>query len=215
MAVIGERALDTFIGCALALICSYVFPWWEARFMPPLARAAITANREYLRAGLRYASVMREKQARKPAADVAQGPVPDPPATAAEIEADLNWRLARRNVHVAFSNFAEAFYRMMSEPRSRQQYVPELNNLLIQNHVLASQTTAAVPTLSTLREAPPASVTQTLDAVVTMLDPARPAVPPLPEQIDTQGELASLAYPLKLMIRAGQMIRQESAALDG
>jgi uncharacterized membrane protein YccC len=215
MAVIGERALDTFIGCALALICSYVFPWWEARFMPPLARAAITANREYLRAGLRYASVMREKQARKPAADVAQGPVPDPPATAAEIEADLNWRLARRNVHVAFSNFAEAFYRMMSEPRSRQQFVPELNNLLIQNHVLASQTTAAVPTLSTLREAPPASVTQTLDAVVTMLDPARPAVLPLPEQIDTQGELASLAYPLKLMIRAGQMIRQESAALDG
>jgi uncharacterized membrane protein YccC len=215
MAVIGERAMDTLIGCALALVCSYAFPWWEARFMPSLARAAINANREYLRAGLRYADVMRDKQARRPAADVAQGPVPESPATAAEIDADLNWRLARRNVHVAFSNFAEAFYRMMSEPRSRQEFVPELNNLLIQNHVLASQTTAAVPTLSTLREPPPPSITQTLDTVVTMLDPGRPAVAPLPEQIDTQGELASLAYPLKLMIRAGQMIRQESAALDG
>jgi hypothetical protein len=215
MNVVGERALDTLIGCALALTCSYAFPWWEARYLPPLARAAIKANREYLRASLQYAGMMREKQMRRETPDQAQGPVPEPAPTQAEIDADINWRLARKNVHIAFSNFAEAFYRMMSEPQSRQQYVPELNNLLIQNHVLASQTTAAVPTLSTLSQEPPPSVTKTLDAVTVMLDPAHPAVPPLPEQIDTQGELASLAYPLKLMVRAGQMIRQESAALDG
>jgi uncharacterized membrane protein YccC len=215
MNVVGERALDTLIGCALALTCSYAFPWWEARYLPPLARAAIKANREYLRASVQYAGVMREKQMRRETPDQAQGPVPEPAPTQAEIDADINWRLARKNVHVAFSNFAEAFYRMMSEPQSRQQYVPELNNLLIQNHVLASQTTAAVPTLSTLSREPPPSVTKTLDAVNVMLDPAHPAVPPLPEQIDTQGELASLAYPLKLMVRAGQMIRQESTALDG
>ncbi|OZI19852.1 hypothetical protein CAL26_20015 [Bordetella genomosp. 9] len=215
MNVIGERALDTLIGCALSLACSYAFPWWEARFLPPLARAAIKANREYLRAGLQYAGVMREKQARRETPDQAQGPVPEPPATQAEVDADLNWRLARKNVHVAFSNFAEAFYRMMSEPQSRQQFVPEMNNLLIQNHILASQTTAAVPTLATLSQEPPPSVSGTLEAVTVMLDPAHPPVPPLPEQLDTQGELASLAYPLKLMVRAGQMIRQESAALDG
>jgi uncharacterized membrane protein YccC len=214
MAVIGERAVDTLIGCALALVCSYVFPWWEARYMPTLARAAVNANREYLRAGLRYAEVMREKLARRASPDEAQGPVPEPPATQPEIDADLNWRLARKNVHIAFSNFAEAFYRMMSEPQSRQQFVPELNNLLIQNHILASQTTAAVPTLATLGDAPPPSITRALEATVAMLDPAAPTVPQLPEQIDTQGELASLAYPLKLMTKAAQMIRQESGALS-
>ncbi|ARP85785.1 FUSC family protein [Bordetella genomosp. 9] len=214
MDVIGERALDTFIGCALSLLCSYAFPWWEARSMPSLARAAIKANRDYLQAGLQYAAVMRQKQSRRPSADQEQGPVPEPPATQNEIDADLNWRLARKNVHVAFSNFAQAFYRMMSEPRSRQQYVPELNNLLIQNHVLASQTTAAVPALATLREEPPPAVVNTMDAISAMLDPAQPPAPPVADQVDTRGDLAALAYPLKLMVRAAQMIRQESAALD-
>ncbi|ALM86606.1 FUSC family protein [Bordetella sp. N] len=218
MEVIGERALDTLIGCGVALLCSYAFPWWESRYMAPLARAAINANRDYLSAGLRYAEVMRRKQMAKAAqapvtAALVQGPQPDVPPQPDEEDADLNWRLARKNVHISFSNFAEAFYRMISEPRSRQQFVPELNNLLIQNHILASQTTAAVPTLSTLAEEPPASVQDTLQDIVIMLDPARPPVPPLPEQLDNQGDLAALAYPLKLMVKAGQMIRQESGAL--
>ena len=33
MSVIGERAIDTLIGCALALVCSYIPPWWEARHL--------------------------------------------------------------------------------------------------------------------------------------------------------------------------------------
>ena len=33
MSVIGERAIDTLIGCALALVCSYILPWWEARYL--------------------------------------------------------------------------------------------------------------------------------------------------------------------------------------
>ena len=223
LAVIGERALDTLIGCALALVCSYAFPWWESRYMPALARAAINANREYLRASLHYATVMRAKQRHKlaaaqfatqgAAADMVQGPVPEPPPQPAEEEADLQWRLARQKVHITFSNFAEAFYRMMSEPRSRQQFVPELNNLLIQNHVLASQTTGIVPTLATLADEPPAPLVQTLEAVEQMLDASQPPVPPLPESINYQGDLASLAYPIKQMVRAGQMIRQESGAL--
>ena len=39
MSVIGERAIDTLIGCALALVCSYILPWWEARYLKPLAAA--------------------------------------------------------------------------------------------------------------------------------------------------------------------------------
>ncbi|KAG1178359.1 hypothetical protein G6F35_016315 [Rhizopus arrhizus] len=59
MSVIGERALDTLLGCALALVCSYILPWWEARYLKPLAAAATRANREYLIAGLRYADAMQ------------------------------------------------------------------------------------------------------------------------------------------------------------
>ncbi|WP_201524956.1 FUSC family protein, partial [Bordetella pseudohinzii] len=58
--VIGERAIDTVLGCVLALLCSYVLPWWEARYMKPLARAASRANLEYLRAGLNYIDVARQ-----------------------------------------------------------------------------------------------------------------------------------------------------------
>jgi uncharacterized membrane protein YccC len=205
LSVVGERALDTLVGCAISLVCSYVFPWWEARYMPGLARAAIKANRDYLRAGLQYADVMQHAQLARQSAEVPPSPEAD--------EADVNWRLARRNVHVAFSNFAEAFYRMMAEPQSHQQYVPELNNLLIQNHILASQTTGAIFTLASLQAPPPPAVQQTLQAVDDMLDLEKSHVTAAPEQIEQKGELASLAYPLKLMVKAAQMIRQESGAL--
>lgn len=118
-------------------------------------------------------------------------------------------------MHIAFSNFAEAFYRMMSEPKSHQVNVPELNNLLIQNHVLASQITATIPILAALPQTP-APVREALDGMARLLDESRmqgPA-PVLPTQFDTDGEQAALAYPLKQMIKASHMIRQELLALD-
>ncbi|MBV7481782.1 FUSC family protein [Bordetella sp. BOR01] len=202
MAVIGERAMDTALGCAIALICSYVLPWWEARYMKPLARAATNANREYLRTGLQYARAMQAH---------ASGGTP-PEDTPSVEEADIAWRLARKNVHIAFSNFAEAFYRMMSEPRSHQMNVPEFNNLLIQNHIMASQITAAVPILAGLKQSPE-PMRQALAGIVDLLDDSRPAPADLPNQFDTEGELAALAYPLKQMLRASTQIRQEMAAV--
>jgi len=202
MEVIGERALDTALGCAIALVCSYVLPWWEARYMKPLARAATNANREYLRTGLRYARAMQANADGSPPAD-------DTPSVA---EADIAWRLARKNVHIAFSNFAEAFYRMMSEPRSHQMNVPEFNNLLIQNHIMASQITAAVPLLAGLKQTPE-PMRQALAGMVDLLDDNRPAPAELPSQFDTEGDLAALAYPLKQMLRASTQIRQEMAAV--
>jgi uncharacterized membrane protein YccC len=138
------------------------------------------------------------------------GPASDVPAV---IDADLAWRLARKNVHIAFSNFAEAFYRMMSEPKSHQLSVPELNNLLIQNHVLASQITAAIPILAALPKTPEA-VQLALNGMVDLLDEKRPQIATtLPTQFDTEGEQAALAYPLKQMLKASHMIRQELQAL--
>lgn len=230
MAVIGERAIDTLLGCALALICSYILPWWEARYLKPLAAAATRANREYLLAGLRYVEAMQThagsatnaganagttagtNTATTTAANAATNATTaaDTPAV---IDADLAWRLARKNVHIAFSNFAEAFYRMMSEPKSHQLSVPELNNLLIQNHVLASQITAAIPILAALPRTPEA-VQLALNGMVDLLDEKRPQIATtLPTQFDTAGEQAALAYPLKQMLKASHMIRQELQAL--
>src|SRR5690606_22080826 len=202
MEVIGERALDTALGCAIALVCSYVLPWWEARYMKSLARAAVNANREYLRTGLRYAEAVRAQSLEAQAsAD-----------TLSVADADIAWRLARKNVHIAFSNFAEAFYRLMSEPRSHQANVPEFNNLLIQNHIMASQITAAIPLLAGLKQ-PPESMQQAFAGMADLLDESRPAPDELPSQFDTGGELAALAYPLKQMLRAATQIRQEMTAV--
>lgn len=231
MSVIGERAIDTLLGCALALVCSYILPWWEARYLKPLAAAATRANREYLLAGLRYVEAMQahgapaseataataaaaaNASANAPANTPANASAHTPADVPAVIDADLAWRLARKNVHIAFSNFAEAFYRMMSEPKSHQLSVPELNNLLIQNHVLASQITAAIPIMAALPKTPEA-VQLAMNGMVDLLDEKRPQIATnLPTQFDTEGEQAALAYPLKQMLKASHMIRQELQAL--
>jgi uncharacterized membrane protein YccC len=203
--VIGERLIDTVIGCALALSCSYILPWWEHSFMGPLAQAAKDANQEYLETGLRYAALSRERLEANdlPEADLAT-------LEAERDEADVAWRLARTTVHIAFSNFASAFYRMMGEPVAQQRNIPELNHLLIQNHVLASQISASIPILATL-PAVPEGVQKSLDAILLLLNNQN-ADPPA--SIETEGELASLAYPLRQMVKAAQLIRQEMRALE-
>lgn len=203
--VIGERAADTVIGCTLALLCSYVLPWWEHNFMKPLAQAAKAANQEFLASGLRYAALSRAQRAQA-------GEPGDPAAATAGTElqeADVAWRVARKNVLVAFGNFASAFYRMMDEPVAQQRNVAEVNNLLIQNHVLASQIGTSVRILANLDQVPP-NVGKALDAVQAQLD-NREATPPASLEID--GELASLAYPLRQMMKASQQIFLETRKL--
>lgn len=199
--VIGERAADTVIGCALALLCSYLLPWWEHNFMRPLAQAAKAANQEYLAAGLRHAALNRARRGSSTDATVAGG-------TDFQ-DADAAWRLARKNVLVAFGNFASAFYRMMDEPVAQQRNVPEVNALLIQNHVLASQISASIPILANLERVPP-NVGRALDAIQALLA-NQDATPPA--SVETDGDLATLAYPLKQMMRAAQAISQNTRKL--
>ncbi|HEU0230356.1 MAG TPA: FUSC family membrane protein [Burkholderiaceae bacterium] len=199
--VIGERAADTLIGCTLALLCSYVLPWWEYNFMKPLAQAAKTANQDYLAAGLRYAALNRAHR---------DSSTENPTPTDGDFQdADAVWRLARKNVLVAFGNFASAFYRMMDEPVAQQRNVPEINVLLIQNHVLASQISASIPILANLERVPP-NVGRALDAIQALLA-NQDATPPASVEID--GDLATLAYPLKQMMRAAQAISQNTRKL--
>lgn len=200
--IIGERLIDTFIGCVLAWLCSYVLPWWEANFMGSLARALLRANQRYYHAGLRYAKAERALQAASDDGRLAAQNERD--------EADLAWRLGRKNVHIAFSNFAAAFYRMSNEPIRQQRKMPELNHLLIQSHVLGQQISAAVPQLAQLPEIPPGIQTalNTIDTLLAGHD-ADTTI-----SLETEGDLAALAYPLRQMLKAAQLIRQEMRALD-
>ncbi|MNU00670.1 hypothetical protein D3C72_2438570 [compost metagenome] len=50
--------------------------------------------------------------------------------------------------------------------------------------------------------------------MVTLLDESRPQAPAnLPAHFDTDGEQAALVYPVKQMLKASHMIRQELQAL--
>src|SRR5690606_25699861 len=165
-------------GCAIALLGSYILPWWEHNYMASLANALRTANHRYYKAGLHYAELIRALRGTSPGA-------PQDALEADHLEADMAWRLARKNVYIAFGNYAAAFYRMAAEPARRQKNVPELNNLLIQSHVLTSQIGAAVPQMATLAEVPP-GIRQALDAVDALLQDQDAT---LPTSLETDGDL--------------------------
>ncbi|MEM5437315.1 FUSC family protein [Paraburkholderia diazotrophica] len=221
--IIGERAIDTVVGCAIAIAASHLFPYWEYRLMGKLVNNMIAAMRSYLEASWWWSgkpasavaapAALTEAAALAPAvamAEVAAGgapvhiapvvakadarsaaaqadarpttatataqsstptpdtganaapastasttaaktsaPTPAAAAAASALDRDYRYRLARKNVHVAFANLGQAFQRMMLEPKSAQKFVPELNDLLVRSHVLASQITAAAPLLRT------------------------------------------------------------------
>ena len=203
--VIGERLLDTLIGSIIALICSYILPWWESNSMANFAKEAFKANKNHLETGLEYAALNRKYNRA----------MADESTDMAQLETELNqadtqWQLARRAVHVSFNNFTSGFYRMMNEPVRQQHNVALLNNLIIQNHVLASQTSAAIPLLASLPQVP-IGVGAALVAIEQEMnnEDAAPV-----GALETEDELAMLAYPLRQMIKASQLIRQDMRGLE-
>ncbi|UAW64644.1 FUSC family protein [Mycoavidus sp. HKI] len=133
MRLIGERALDTAIGGAIALGISHLFPYWEYRVMKPLVKEMIASMRQYFDAICMGAGKTATTNA-----------LPASPA----ISNDFRCRLARKNTQIAFANLGNAFARMMLEPKAQQKFVAEINDLLIQSHTLASQMAAAAPLLA-------------------------------------------------------------------
>lgn len=190
--LVGERALDTTIGSLVALAFSYVLPWWEARSLPSLADAAIRANERYLRAGLEHIQPTGEVTHKSSAND---------------------WPLARRNTLVAFSNFAEAFYRMMGEPPNRQAHVAEYNNLLIQNHVLATEIATTIQQLEAQTDLPEPAVAflKEMDKALIHRDLQRASQDLSIDLTAYPG--ADWVYPIKQLQRAIQSIVRESLLL--
>ncbi len=205
MRLIGERAVDTVIGCMIAIGISYLFANWEYRLMAPLVKAAIAAMREYIDA-VRATSVKVS-----PAAGTAAAAEDAPSVTstgtrpttktaanktaakAATLDADYRVRLARKTVHVTYANLGQAFRRMMREPKSKRLYVAELNDLLVQSHALASQITAAAPLIAAYGKPEPLALQRALDAVHHHLTVAEAATMAGATVIDSSGRAADRA----------------------
>jgi uncharacterized membrane protein YccC len=79
MRIIGERAIDTVVGCAIAIAASHLFPYWEYRLMGKLVNTMINATRQYLEASWWWSgkpaaavvAAVTEAGARAPAAAMA------------------------------------------------------------------------------------------------------------------------------------------------
>jgi uncharacterized membrane protein YccC len=136
MRLIGERAVDTIVGCMIAVATSYLFANWEYRLMGPTVKAALKAIRDYLDA-------VRQANAKLRAPDLTSAQ-----RQSQALDRDYQFRLARKVVHTTHANLGQAFRRMMREPKSKRIYVAELNDLIVQCHALASHITAAAPLMA-------------------------------------------------------------------
>ncbi|WP_028227194.1 FUSC family protein [Paraburkholderia ferrariae] len=255
MRIIGERAIDTVVGCMIAIGASHLFPYWEYRLMGKLVNDMIAATRKYLEASWGFGARTAQPQpafAGAPFSGAAASAEPIQPVAASGAKAsaqgsaapptDFRYRLARKDVHVAFANLGQAFQRMMLEPKSAQKFVAELNDLLVRSHELASQITAAAPLL---RAAARPGQTVALDAleramtcVHDNLAAAEAGMPAPADQIDltkrltrdldtmvveaeralgpsaefTQ-ELKLLAHQCKQMVAASWLIRKDASVI--
>jgi hypothetical protein len=165
-------------------------------------------------------------------------------AIAAEaLDSDFRYRLARKNVHIAFANLGQAFQRMMLEPKAHQKFVPELNDLLIRSHVLASQITAAGPLLQSVGKSAAGHAAQPVQRALTVirdnLTQAQDGVPAPEDQaeqsklltreldsmvvgaeraedipVDVVQDLKLLAHQCKQMLTASLLIRKDASLIN-
>ena len=209
--VIGERVVDTLLASGIALICSYyVLPWWESNYMGSLAAALRRANLRFLRSGLHYAELTRRLRALSENGEERSQALTE--CQRAQHDAELQWRVDRKNVHIAFSNYAAAFYRMMAEPVKRQRNVKTLNALMTQHHTLASHISASIPLLADMEEVP-ADTQRVLDGIEATLAGDADATPQAPLSARS-AEFALLAYPLRQMQTAAAQIAINTGQLD-
>ncbi|SAL11706.1 membrane protein [Caballeronia sordidicola] len=262
MRLIGERAIDTAVGCAIAIAASHLFPYWEYRLMGKQVHDMIGAMRNYLEASWWWTGKPAAQAELKSAANGANAPLfADANAATAEasttalaraavpalalteqdgsasmtapaneagatatatsktkpvsgestaataqsgasaaaaeaasaLDSDFRYRLARKNVHIAFANLGQAFQRMMLEPKAQQKFVPELNDLLVRSHVLASQITAAGPLLQSVGKSAAGHAAQPVQRALTVirdnLTQAQEGVPAPEDQAEQSKQL--------------------------
>lgn len=105
-AIVMDRLLDTFLGSLIAVGVSYLFPYWEYRFIRRTMGNVLQASIGYLET-------------------VWPGPEQERPSLAAV-------KLARKDAQASFANLTASFQRMLVEPKRKQPNVQEINQFLIQ-----------------------------------------------------------------------------------
>jgi uncharacterized membrane protein YccC len=247
MGIVGERAIDTAIGCALAIAASHLFPYWEYRVMGKLVSEMTATMRQYFEtvwwwdaktAAANVANVTNTTNA----VTISGVPAAVAPETVTPADRDFRFRLARKNAQVAFANLGQSFRRMMLEPKAQQKFVAELNDLLVQSHVLAAEITAAAPLLLDVvqheRIAPP-PLDRALTVVRENLARAQAGESPPGDHTETTKELTReldsmvvdieesgarpaefvqavklLVLHIKQMLAASLLIRKDAAAIQ-
>jgi uncharacterized membrane protein (TIGR01666 family) len=111
--LIQYRVIDTLVGASLSFLANYfIWPSWEFLNIPVYLEKSIEANRNYLK----QISLLYNKK----------GAI----STA--------YRLARKQAFVEIGNLMASFQRMIQEPKSKQNILPQVYKLTVLNHTLLS-----------------------------------------------------------------------------
>lgn len=202
-AIIGERAADTFIGCLLAFICSFAFPWWEENQIKRLATAAIHASQHYL--SKEFAFV--------------RSAISSGLNNATYYPNDPNFvpmQLARQHMHDTYATFADSYARMLNEPKSHHINISNINNLVMSINTMTSQTKSLSPMLLSLDTISPELSAQ-LDYINQLLSTETMHAthePPAPPALENTIENQPFMLPLKQIRKAALSIRQEVKAMQ-
>ncbi|OLY93324.1 FUSC family membrane protein [Cnuella takakiae] len=115
MALLQERVIDTLVGCIIALLAGYILlPNWESEQLSNFLRDMLKANSNYL---FRLAEMLSGKTV-----------------------SITDYKLARKEVYVSSANLSAAFQRMLSEPRRKQVDRSAVQQFVVLNHILFSNT---------------------------------------------------------------------------
>ncbi|MDE2614388.1 MAG: FUSC family protein [Burkholderiales bacterium] len=154
-----ERLVDTLLGAAIAWLFSYVLPSWERDQLPKLVALALRAQARHARLAL---------------------------ALDEQGTSEIEWRLARREVHDSLAALVQSVQRSLVEPRAVRPPLRALGRLLARDERLLVQLTAVKSMLlrggdrldaASLR-APLARGAQAIET--SLLAPREPATQPLP-----------------------------------
>ncbi|UOG74207.1 FUSC family protein [Hymenobacter tibetensis] len=138
--VVEERILDTVLGCLIAFAASYLlFPRWESDQLQDYMTAVLRAN-------LRYLQTLTE-------------------TLTGSAVAEVDYKLARKEVYVSSANLAAAFQRMMSEPSGKQHRPTEVHEFVVLNHILSSNVASISSALLTQDKQLPQAGTSVLRPV--------------------------------------------------
>ncbi|MGS0755085.1 hypothetical protein ACVBEH_10450 [Roseateles sp. GG27B] len=110
---------DTLIGVGIAWAFSYVLPSWERTQIAALVARALAAQARHARVALGLGQLQ-----------------------AVDNEAELGWRLARREVYDSLSALVQATQRALYEPRAVRPPLEPLGLLLAHSYQLLPQLTA-------------------------------------------------------------------------